>query len=409
MKLKNAKLVEKIVNYLLNVLIFLFGVILIISIYTGVQTKLLRNDYTDFFGYSIFEVQTGSMEESISAGDWIIVKLTQNVKLKDVITYKLDNDYITHRVIEVYNGTYITKGDANNAKDNPVDQTQIVGKVVKVLGNLGILRKTLFNPAVLFTLIVTLFLFNVTIKKNKEDEEKNNGKEENIYLLFDKLVLKLKPTFLKLKNLVLEKVKKVKLPKKTKSLEEFKKENKDTYAVKPIIEENSLFNKVNGVSNEATKEELKMTEEELKKEEELAKTSFFRVVSVDSNEVEEVYKEPEMIPEDLNSYEFDDEDVDKTSFYRVIPVDISEIDKTLLEIADNELKSSEKENKKKTDIEPEIVIEDEPIDEELTKINFEMVKGKLNSQKSKNIIETAINIKKEELNELLEVLVDEKV
>jgi signal peptidase I len=105
MNLKNMNLIEKIINFLLNILIFIFGVILIISIYTGVQTKLLGNDYTDFFGYSIFEVQTGSMEETINAGDWIIVKLTQKVKLDDIVTYRLDKEYITHRIIEVYNGT----------------------------------------------------------------------------------------------------------------------------------------------------------------------------------------------------------------------------------------------------------------------------------------------------------------
>ncbi len=36
--------------------------------------------------------------------------------------------FITHRIVEVGNGTYITKGDANNTEDKPVEQEQIIGK-----------------------------------------------------------------------------------------------------------------------------------------------------------------------------------------------------------------------------------------------------------------------------------------
>ena len=35
-------------------------------------------------------------------------------------------NFITHRVIETYNGTFVTKGDANTAKDTPINKNQIV-------------------------------------------------------------------------------------------------------------------------------------------------------------------------------------------------------------------------------------------------------------------------------------------
>jgi signal peptidase I len=131
MKSKKKNFVEETINYFLAILILIFGIVLLISIYTSVQTKILGNDYSDFFGYSIFEVQTGSMADTINAGDWVIVKLTQKVELNDIVTYELGGEYITHRVIEVYSNTYITKGDANSGKDDPIKQDQIVGKVVK--------------------------------------------------------------------------------------------------------------------------------------------------------------------------------------------------------------------------------------------------------------------------------------
>jgi signal peptidase len=411
MNLKNMNLIEKIINFLLNILIFIFGVILIISIYTGVQTKLLGNDYTDFFGYSIFEVQTGSMEETINAGDWIIVKLTQKVKLDDIVTYRLDKEYITHRIIEVYNGTYITKGDANNAKDDPIDQSQIVGKVVKILGNFGILRKTLFNPGVLITLIITLFLFNMAVKKNKIDTEKakgENNKEESIYLIFESAfnsaVKKGKILFKNFKKYI------SKIHIKKESLEEYKKAHAHDYDKKKSQEENKLFKVVAENSKEEEEkliQSVQKSEEEIRKEEELEKTSIFRVISVDSNEVDDKYK-VETPKEEVVEIE---DDLDKTSLFRVIPVDASEIDDTLLEIAKNEMKISEqkdKSKKKADDLDSQE--EEEPIAEDneaLTKINLESIKSKLGNHK--NIIDTSMFIKKEEINELIDLLVDEKI
>ncbi len=411
MSLKNMNFIEKIINFLLNILIFIFGVILIISIYTGVQTKILRNDYTDFFGYSIFEVQTGSMEDTIDAGDWIIVKLTQKVKLDDIITYKLDKEYITHRIIEVYNGTYITKGDANNAKDDPIDQSQVVGKVAKVLPNFGILRKTLFNPGVLITLIITLFLFNMAVKKNKAEDEKTKGetkKEENMYLLFEKLVKKAISIFNKIKkNITSHHAKKG-------SLEDYKKAHVHEYEKRKADAEkdNTLFKVVSGNSTENEDKlmhSVQKSEEELRKEEELEKTSIFRVISVDSDEVDEKFKES--VPEEEKEVQ-SEEELDKTSFFRVIPVDASEIDDTLLEIAKNEMKISEQKEKSKKKVDDSNLVEPKEEltaeeNENLTKINLESIKSKLGGHK--NIIDTSMFIKKEEINELIDILVDEKI
>ncbi len=410
MNLKNINFIEKIINFLLNILIFIFGVILIISIYTGVQTKILGNDYTDFFGYSIFEVQTGSMEDTINAGDWIIVKLTQKVELDDIITYKLDKEYITHRIIEVYNGTYITKGDANNAKDDPIDQSQVVGKVVNILANFGILRKTLFNPGVLITLIITLFLFNMAVKKNKAESEKAKGetsKEENIYLLFEAMLKKIKLIFKKIKKYIGAHHVKVQ------SLEDYKKAHAHDYDKKKTDESdsNTLFKVVSGSSDENDDKlihSVQKAEEDIRKEEELEKTSIFRVISVDSNDVDDKYK---AATHDIEEEIDIEDDLDKTSLFRVIPVDVSEIDDTLLEIARNEMKVSEQKEKSKKKIddldskpEEEPVVED---NETLTKINLESIKSKLGNHK--NLIDTSMFIKREEINELIDILVDEKV
>jgi len=167
MKLGKKGVIEKVINYLLNILIFMFSIFLLISVYIGFQTRIIGNDYANFFGYSLFEVQTGSMEKAINVGDWIIVKLTSKVEVNDIIAYESNGDYITHRIVEKYKGTYITQGDANPTKDDPIEQSQIIGKVVKVLGGLGIIRNTFFNPAVLLSFIITLFIFSIAFKQSK--------------------------------------------------------------------------------------------------------------------------------------------------------------------------------------------------------------------------------------------------
>ena len=164
---KKKQLLEKLINIFLNILIFLFGVFLLISIYNNIQINILGNDYSSFFGYSMFEVQTGSMKDAINPGDMIIVKSDSDIKLNDIVTYKQGEEFITHRVIEAYNETYVTQGDANNVKDEPITKGQIVGKVVKILPGFGIIRRVLFNPFVLIALIITLYLISSMFRRGK--------------------------------------------------------------------------------------------------------------------------------------------------------------------------------------------------------------------------------------------------
>lgn len=401
MKSKQKNLVEKIINFLLNILIFIFGIILLISIYTGIQTKILGNDHTDFFGYSVFEVQTGSMSDTINAGDWIIVKLTQKVKLNDVITYKMNDEYITHRIIEVYKGTYITKGDANNAKDEPIDQKQIVGKVVKVLANFGIIRKTLFNPPVLITLIVTLFLFNLTFKKNKEDAKNKKTKlnqKGNNYLIVEAIVKKtrlfLKTVGQKVTSLI-EKMKKD------------KKINKVNTVNTPKIEKQKVesYDKPSSVTKEKD-QFIDKSDEPYKDEDELEKTSFYRVIPVDATEVDPKFQSAPTKAE-VDDYYKDEDELDKTSLFRMISVDATEVDDTLLEIAENEIKGTDQNDKEK-ESEPKQEEQNKsevPDEEDVDGIDLDFLKNKNGARKGKTIIDTVLLIIKEQFDEIINILV----
>ena len=75
-----------------------------------------------FFKYTMSSIASNSMYPTLQKGDAIIIKqLTDKEKKKievgDIIVFQEEGHIITHRVIEIKEGIYITKGDNNNTKD----------------------------------------------------------------------------------------------------------------------------------------------------------------------------------------------------------------------------------------------------------------------------------------------------
>ncbi len=97
-------------------------------------------------------VVTGSMKPSINPGDVVVLRhISSSPQVGDVVTYKMGNAFITHRVVEAYqNGSVVTKGDANDAPDPYlVPPSAILGKVwlrVPLVGWLVILAE--WSPVV---------------------------------------------------------------------------------------------------------------------------------------------------------------------------------------------------------------------------------------------------------------------
>ena len=83
------------------------------------------------FGKSCLIVVTGSMEPNILQGEIILIDERDNYKKGDIVTYVDEDDFlITHRIVEVNETTFTTKGDANNINDNSYSIDRIQGKVI---------------------------------------------------------------------------------------------------------------------------------------------------------------------------------------------------------------------------------------------------------------------------------------
>lgn len=143
------------------------------------------------FGFRIYRVISGSMQPALQIGDVIIVKKSNNYSERDIITYSNGLTTITHRIIAINNDEVITKGDANEVDDKPINKEQIVGKFFFRISNFSlfsiILSKNVIYLIMIF-LLVLIFLLVIgdriiknlryqsnNVKKLKKNKEKNKN------------------------------------------------------------------------------------------------------------------------------------------------------------------------------------------------------------------------------------------
>lgn len=166
------KIIEKIIHVILNIVIAFIFLLVIVVGYNYMQLQIMHKDYANFFGYTVFEVSTGSMAKTINVYDVILVKITEDVNENDIVTYKNEDELITHRIMEINGDKIITKGDANNTEDREITKDAIIGKVISVYPRVGIWAKVFSEPNVLICVFITLILIGLAISKDKIQNRK---------------------------------------------------------------------------------------------------------------------------------------------------------------------------------------------------------------------------------------------
>lgn len=151
---------RKVAEIIINILTIIVFVILAIMIFAKVKMMISKKDYFEVFGYSVFNVATGSMEPTIKKDDIILVKRMDDYHEDDIITFVKEGSYITHRITLISGNNYITKGDANNTNDPAIPKDTVLGKVIHIFPNAGIWQKILTSPRVIIMIFVTLILFD---------------------------------------------------------------------------------------------------------------------------------------------------------------------------------------------------------------------------------------------------------
>ena len=100
--------------------------------------KLSGDPLPEFLGWSQAVVMSGSMEPEIPVGALVLIREQSSYTSGDVVVYEDDaGNLITHRLLRMEDGKAVTKGDANNVEDEPIETEQILGKVRAVLPGAG--------------------------------------------------------------------------------------------------------------------------------------------------------------------------------------------------------------------------------------------------------------------------------
>lgn len=118
----------------------------------------------------IYKVKTGSMEDGIHTGDYILICKKSDYKIGDIVTYEKNGYHVTHRIIKKNGNKVITKGDANNTPDEEISLDDIVGRVIYNGGILNFLIDFKFVIAGLFLGLYLLSYYFDTREKEINEE-----------------------------------------------------------------------------------------------------------------------------------------------------------------------------------------------------------------------------------------------
>ena len=135
------------------------------------------------FGYRPLVVLSGSMEPTFKVGSIVYYKnVSQNeIKVNDIITFKeKDAKLVSHRVYDITDNQYITKGDANNSVDAlKVDYSKIVGKDLEMnILFLGYYVNYINNHLYLLIFVVIILSFEFIFSNNLKNGTMKEGEKK---------------------------------------------------------------------------------------------------------------------------------------------------------------------------------------------------------------------------------------
>lgn len=155
---------KKTIRIILDLAIILIIIAVFLNFYLIIQNKIIQKKlYVNYFGYTFFIVDSSSMYDTLKENDLVIVKITNDVELNDIISYEEDGNIITHRLIKKEGDTFITKGDFNNYQDKPIKKEQIIGKVISIKRNVGIWKKIFSQKKIIIPIIIEIIILAIII------------------------------------------------------------------------------------------------------------------------------------------------------------------------------------------------------------------------------------------------------
>lgn len=159
------------------------------NLYSANAGALIGNRLPMPFGYGAAVVLSGSMEPALGVGDLVFVKEAGRIEKGSIVVFEDRGDLVTHRVIEVREGSVITKGDANNTQDDPVEMEDIKGTVIGSLRGAGRIVEAIKSPVgtALFALLAVALVELPVLRKKRTDQRRQEAIKEQIRKLKEEL------------------------------------------------------------------------------------------------------------------------------------------------------------------------------------------------------------------------------
>jgi signal peptidase I len=87
--------------------------------------------------YPLAVITSGSMWPVLKTNDLVFMKGIEGseAQIGQIIIYKNQNGFTIHRLIRKENGKLITQGDTNQVEDKPIEESDVIGRVLYIKNN----------------------------------------------------------------------------------------------------------------------------------------------------------------------------------------------------------------------------------------------------------------------------------
>lgn len=125
------------------------------------------------WGQKPLVILSASMEPKLKVGGILYYQdcETQNFQVGDILVYREDNHNISHRIVEIVENKFITKGDGNNTVDlYAIEESQILGKGTNwSIPYLGYYADFIFHHKYIIYLLVCVLIIDYCFDLYKKD------------------------------------------------------------------------------------------------------------------------------------------------------------------------------------------------------------------------------------------------
>ena len=146
---------------LLKIKNIIFGIIyFLVIVYLAIYIPCL-------WGSKPLVIMSGSMEPILKVGGILYYEEIDlnDFKDGDILVYQTKEHIISHRIVDVIDDSFITKGDANNTQDEPITNDMVVGKVIKIIPNANLWKKIIIS--VVIALIIIFIIVKIIFSKKQ--------------------------------------------------------------------------------------------------------------------------------------------------------------------------------------------------------------------------------------------------